>query len=848
MNKLGYSKFAFILIIVSMLVVGVDMAYAHDEQLILVQGQSRILDLDDIVRVAVGDPAIVDVAAIDSQQLLLNPLQLGITSLHVWQRTKQHDYQLRVVADDGTLLKEFLTVLNLPQVSAWFAHGHLVLEGQVRSESDKERAEKLAGAYSDSVISLLHYPMESAAQQLERELRRLIAPEIHLTVLKNIIILEGQVDDDNKRQFACHLAEALGYQAIDLVQVSSEFGDQAELETASALEHAGEPAEPLDYAALIKDAIGDDLQVYIIGKTVFLEGYTADEYRRERAVAIAQAFGMPVVDLLRITEPPVAEAGFGPDWGSSGSSGSQQGQSVSQQGLETETETLEMAADEADALVSELARLVANPAISAQIVYDYLILDGQVGSQWDKERALRLAVIAGLPVIDLITVIDPEPAQPLARDETSVPGGLTSKQAAREQLAALLDGTGVTARWISNTLVLEGTAADEFAKTKALAIGQVFTDHVFDLIRVQEPLIMVTGDPDQFAESLIKDVAAALQEPGISVHFYQETLVLEGIVPTAKAKERAERLASVFYQPVISFIDYPQPGQINAADQLAAHLGLANVQITAVGTSLILEGTVQNAQEHSRILQIAELYGDVVDLLVVEQPEQVLLQVHIVELDRTAGEELGVTWGSLVDGLNLIANVMQFEEVAHIGSWQMNRSYPLGAKLTALEKDGKAKLLAAPILLTVSGKPASFLAGGEIPLVLDLGDKQTVQWVEYGVKLNILPFVENDQVSIHIQPEVSSVDWNTIDRLQSTNPALSTRRTDTTVSLKHGATVVISGLIQHQESTQIKKIPILGDLPIIGTLFRSKEYQENQTELVIFVTPWIIDEGVGGHG
>ena len=281
---------------------------------------------------------------------------------------------------------------------------------------------------------------------------------------------------------------------------------------------------------------------------------------------------------------------------------------------------------------------------------------------------------------------------------------------------------------------------------------------------------------------------------------------------------------------------------------MAAHLGLANVQITAVGTSLILEGTVQNAQEHSRILQIAELYGDVVDLLVVEQPEQVLLQVHIVELDRTAGEELGVTWGSLVDGLNLIANVMQFEEVAHIGSWQMNRSYPLGAKLTALEKDGKAKLLAAPILLTVSGKPASFLAGGEIPLVLDLGDKQTVQWVEYGVKLNILPFVENDQVSIHIQPEVSSVDWNTIDRLQSTNPALSTRRTDTTVSLKHGATVVISGLIQHQESTQIKKIPILGDLPIIGTLFRSKEYQENQTELVIFVTPWIIDEGVGGHG
>ena len=306
-------------------------------------------------------------------------------------------------------------------------------------------------------------------------------------------------------------------------------------------------------------------------------------------------------------------------------------------------------------------------------------------------------------------------------------------------------------------------------------------------------------------------------------------------------------MAAVFYQPVISFVDYPQPGQINAADQLAAHLGLADVQVTAVGTSLILEGTVQNAREHSRILQIAQLYGDVVDLLVIEQPEQVLLQVHIVELDRKAGEELGITWGSLIDGLDLIADVIQFEEVAHIGSWQMNRSFKLGARLTALEKDGKAKLLAAPSLVTLSGKEASFLAGGEIPLVLDLGDRQAVEWVEYGVKLNILPFIENDQIQIHIQPEVSSIDWNTSDRFQSRNPALNTRRTDTTVNLNNGATVIIGGLIQHHESTQIKKIPILGDLPILGALFRSKEYQENETELVIFVTPWIIEEG-GGHG
>ena len=215
MNKPGYYTVvivlttAFLTTVIGMPAFGAETGNTHG-QLVLVQGQSRVLDLDDIIRVAVGDPNIVDVAAIDSKQLLLNPLSLGITSLHVWQKTKQHDYQLRVVADDGTLLSEFLTVLNLPQVSAWFAHGHLVLEGQVSSESEKERAEKLAGAYSDTVISLLHYPMESSTQQLERELRRLIAQEIRLTILKNTVILEGEVQDDAGRLFACRLVEALG--------------------------------------------------------------------------------------------------------------------------------------------------------------------------------------------------------------------------------------------------------------------------------------------------------------------------------------------------------------------------------------------------------------------------------------------------------------------------------------------------------------------------------------------------------------------------------------------------------------------------------------------------------------
>lgn len=129
-----------------------------------------------------------------------------------------------------------------------------------------------------------------------------------------------------------------------------------------------------------------------------------------------------------------------------------------------------------------------------------------------------------------------------------------------------------------------------------------------------------------------------------------------------------------------------------------------------------------------------------------------------------------------------------------------------------------------------------------------MGDQQTIEWIVYGVKLEILPFIADEQIRIQIKPEVSSLDWQTSARLQTSMPPLRTRRTETVVNLKHGSTAVIGGLIQHEENNQIKKIPILGDLPIIGALFRSSEFQERQTELTVFVTPWIVSEGVSGDG
>lgn len=129
-------------ILIMIVVFGQSVLAQPNPQMVLIQGQSRVMQVKNLTRIAVGDETIVDVLALDTNQLLLNPLKTGITSLHLWSDKGQQIYQLRVVADDGTLTGELLSILDLPDVDAWFIDKHLVLEGQVTDEFEKERAEK----------------------------------------------------------------------------------------------------------------------------------------------------------------------------------------------------------------------------------------------------------------------------------------------------------------------------------------------------------------------------------------------------------------------------------------------------------------------------------------------------------------------------------------------------------------------------------------------------------------------------------------------------------------------------------------------------------------------------------
>ena len=245
--------------------------------------------------------------------------------------------------------------------------------------------------------------------------------------------------------------------------------------------------------------------------------------------------------------------------------------------------------------------------------------------------------------------------------------------------------------------------------------------------------------------------------------------------------------------------------------------------------------------------------------------QQVMLKVRFAEVNRTAMKELGVDFvstdmdprifgedfqeavvGSFAGQvtppsipLSLTSGVTTYLSLTH-------PSYGIEAALKALEKKGVVNTLAEPTLVAISGHEAKFLAGGEIPVpILQAGgggSSVTIEWKEFGVGLKFTPtVVDSGVVSLKVEPEVSTLDWdNGIVLGGYAVPALRTRKAQTTVELRDGQTLVVAGLITREDSKGVSKFPILGDIPILGMLFKSTSFMQNETELVLLVTPKIV--------
>ncbi len=272
------------------------------------------------------------------------------------------------------------------------------------------------------------------------------------------------------------------------------------------------------------------------------------------------------------------------------------------------------------------------------------------------------------------------------------------------------------------------------------------------------------------------------------------------------------------------------------------------VNVTVNDKFVILSGTVDNSLEADQAVQYGKMYREnVINNLTIKTNCQILLSIFVTEIKTDSEKKYGLSWGNwwpTQEGL--IFHDWEYDlQGNNQGGLGLVSGVSIGSILNLMQGNGDAKILAAPSILTLSGKEACFLAGGEIPIPMPDGKGGTmVSWKEYGVKLNVTSkFEKNNIISMAVSPEVSSMDWSNAITVNGFKlPAFSTRKASTNVQFKDGSTLVIGGLLKREDAVNIYKFPILGDLPVIGALFRNKRFQKGDTELLFFVTPRIIKD------
>jgi pilus assembly protein CpaC len=283
----------------------------------------------------------------------------------------------------------------------------------------------------------------------------------------------------------------------------------------------------------------------------------------------------------------------------------------------------------------------------------------------------------------------------------------------------------------------------------------------------------------------------------------------------------------------------------------------AKVKVETINGRLRVSGGVPDGVAQRKVLEIAEQYSlaPAINAMHVTGGQQVLLEVRVIEANRNAERDLGISFQAAGQGPS--TTIVGTGAVARFRTNFPNGSTPFGAVLTnilggginadvlvqALEQKGLARRLAEPNLTALSGEKASFLAGGEVPIpVSDDGGRITVTYKEYGVRLNFTPVVlSNGIINLKLEPEVSQIDPSTAFRVGSIAiPAFITRRASTTIEVRDGQSFAMAGLLQTAQTRAQEQLPWIGQIPVLGALFRSASFKKEETDLVIIVTPHLV--------
>ncbi|MDD5587455.1 MAG: type II and III secretion system protein family protein, partial [Alphaproteobacteria bacterium] len=293
------------------------------------------------------------------------------------------------------------------------------------------------------------------------------------------------------------------------------------------------------------------------------------------------------------------------------------------------------------------------------------------------------------------------------------------------------------------------------------------------------------------------------------------------------------------------------------------------IGVEAVPNGIVLTGEAKDpgAIEDARRLALRYMpkEGEVINRIKVRGSNQIQIRVRFAEVSRDVDKRFGIDWESLghiggfafgimsgnaptvvSTGANLLNSTRPATGTNTNDIISFNRHtarYNINGLIDALAAEGFITVLAEPNLTAMSGETASFLAGGEFPVPVPQGlNTITIEWKTFGVSLAFTPtLVGEDRINLHVRPEVSQLsDAGAISLNNISVPALTTRRAETTIELASGQSFAIGGLLNNNQTQTVNKYPFLGDMPILGTLFRSTRFQNNQSELVIIITPYVV--------
>lgn len=423
--------------------------------------------------------------------------------------------------------------------------------------------------------------------------------------------------------------------------------------------------------------------------------------------------------------------------------------------------------------------------------------------------------------------------------------------------------------------IVFASAAPEVVDVQRLPTGQVYlrglTPGITSISIVENKKVSAIFDIEVTPDvSRLQETIAELlpEERDVRISADNDRLTLHGRLNSRASLGKVLALAQSYYEPekITNLIQVPPGAAPTTILKEKIHdllPGEESVRVTKTGDKLTLSGTVSSLAALSQVLYLAESFAGgpekVMNLLEVGGVHQVMLEVRVAEISRGLSRSMGINFAYLTDsgqnfGASLLGNLSLFNVddsgISQNFSSSVNALFRFfGYDTTwtvfvdALKENGLVKVLAEPTLITTSGQSAEFLAGGEFPIPVpqELG-VITIDYKKFGVGLAFTPTVlSNDKISLRVSPEVSEIDFSTAVASGGVAvPGLTTRRLSTTIELADGQSFAIGGLLQSDVRELVSKFPVLGEIPVLGALFRSTNFQKNETELVIIATVHLV--------